>query len=99
MACLIRWSTDIDITLHQDKQYQLFFQSFTQVQYIQTAFLASISAKIPRTKVLRICGQAAHLFGQSLDNLRMTDSRKSSLMLPNIRDFYTAALRFHELIV
>jgi hypothetical protein len=40
------------------------------------------------TKVLRICGQAAHLFGQSLDNLRMTDSRKSSLMLPN--DFLKA---------
>lgn len=99
LSCLVRWSIEVDVNLGQDKEYQNFYQSFNGAQEIQTDAVAFISTKIPRNSVLHICGQAAHLFGQSLDNLRTKGSYIGKKLLQHTREFYIAALRFYELIV
>lgn len=97
-VCLEERCVDKDASFTRDEHDHIFSHSLShEAKAALNEVLGASCTGLQRNHALRICGEAAHLFGQSLTNLYAHDYFTNKEILPHVREFFTVALKFYDL--
>ena len=98
LVCLEERCVDKDANFTRDGHDHIFSQSLShEAKAALNEVLGASCTGLHRNHALRVCGEAAHLFGQSLTNVYAHDYFTNKEILPHVREFFTVALKFYDL--